>query len=1089
MTGPSVPAVTDVRLDHTPVGPTAVVRTRDGRWIRLHSGRDPVGEAERLAASLCANAPPQALILIGVGLGYLLDALGRRSPEARIVALEPLRAVAEAFLERPTSHAWLASGRLTLLVGPDYDGADEAWRSLSAAPDAPMIVAPVIEREFPGEADRAQEVVRQLRFSARANEGARRRFAPRYLLNTIRNIATIAESADVRALFGAFADCPAVVVAAGPSLDRNIEALRRAHGRTLTIAVDTALRPLLEAGIEPQLVVALDPSELNARHLRYLPDTGRTWLVAEGSLDPSAFERFAGRTFVFEVAGHEPWPWLRSIGLDRGRLRAWGSVLTSAFDLALQAGCNPIAFAGADLAYTGGQPYCRGTVYEHEWARRVALGEPLEAVWAQTTAAKARVLADDIHGRPVPTSAALLAFRDWIVKESTAHPSRRFVNGTGGGVLLGGRIEQGALTELLALTAGRPVQGHAAVAAVSRTWRSRRGPERPSIRQAVDELAGAAADRDPIATWLQFAAPDLSAEAVGRALDDACRGLAGSVHGATAPAGPVLPAGGAPERAMAVWAAITGNSAVGHAATPSAGHASATDPAVEWQTAGCLLAALLRSPGPLLTVGAGHPLVPGAHVPASRALDWSPDAVVTVHAFESALAKAASGPPTPLRQPDALQVRIVAADAARTLGLPRVSGWTCAELAARLRLLADWLSVTAAVAGEPIGFIAVREGRDLPLRVAATLVRAYAGAVEVAAVEGPAGAPCPDGRATALAVVAVGDGAHTVPCAPDPVRTADALTGALTQPSADSGGRADDPSSLPALALTVPDGVATAGIHIALRPGGPTPSARPPALPHARPLGWALPIRLNAPSPGCMIGNGLDDGHALFTVVNGRHSIRVDAGGTWTVEPGWPGPIVGEVRWGATGAVAWHNGETSRVLWRDRPDGRVHAGTIPFTACLAFPQVDGSIWWTSFEGGLWSWMPGQHWEQLVDSPPVMGLLTTREGVVLQPSGEDLTFTTRPALTDAFLWTPGAAAVQPVPLGAEGPCWSMSSGPGWAARAYPYGDSIQLSHRGGVRYGLTCGSPFNLAWAGASLIVSTARGDVLLFRDLLSHLAT
>ena len=55
-------------------------------------------------------------------------------------------------------------------------------------------------------------------------------------------------------------------------------------------------------------------------------------------------------------------------------MRAWGSVLTTAYDLAVKLGCDPIVFIGADLAYTDAQPYCRGTVYEENWATAVAGG-------------------------------------------------------------------------------------------------------------------------------------------------------------------------------------------------------------------------------------------------------------------------------------------------------------------------------------------------------------------------------------------------------------------------------------------------------------------------------------------------------------------------------------------------------------------------------------------------------------------------------------------------------------------------------------------------------------------------------------------
>ena len=51
---------------------------------------------------------------------------------------------------------------------------------------------------------------------------------------------------------------PAIIVAAGPSLDKNINDLKKAKGKAFIIAVDTALKPLANAGILPDIAVTVD---------------------------------------------------------------------------------------------------------------------------------------------------------------------------------------------------------------------------------------------------------------------------------------------------------------------------------------------------------------------------------------------------------------------------------------------------------------------------------------------------------------------------------------------------------------------------------------------------------------------------------------------------------------------------------------------------------------------------------------------------------------------------------------------------------------------------------------------------------------
>jgi hypothetical protein len=443
-------------------GPVPVLQlATGGATVALNSRRDPLAEARKVLDAAMAGQPePMAVVVIGLGLGYVIDAVEQRLPSAKILALEPEPGCVRPMLERRDWSPLISSGRLLLLWGPDYRGSGEGWRVVDGTDDARVSIAhPVLSRHRPDEFAAAAKLVEKMVFGARSNREARKKFAGRYLLNTLRNLPVIARSADAGALFGAFPGVPGIVISAGPSLDRNVEELAAVAGRALLIAVDTALRPLLSAGIRPDLVVAVDPSESNARHLRDLPDTGSTHLVAEGSVAPEAFREFGDRVFTFKVSDHHPWPWLGQHGLGRATLKAWGSVATSAFDLAVECGCNPIVFIGQDLAYSDRAPYCRGTRYEEDWADAVADGVSLPDVWRANRERQSIVEEPDIFGRPVETTASLVAFRDWLAAQISARPDRRFINATGAGILTGPNIEQSPLAALVAPIGARTQEG------------------------------------------------------------------------------------------------------------------------------------------------------------------------------------------------------------------------------------------------------------------------------------------------------------------------------------------------------------------------------------------------------------------------------------------------------------------------------------------------------------------------------------------------------------------------------------------------------------------------------------------------------
>src|SRR5262249_61335613 len=128
-------------------------------------------------------------------------------------------------------------------------------------------------------------------------------------------------------------------------------------------------------------------------------------------------------------------PWLQELGIQPARLRAWGSVLTTAFDLALQMGCDPIVFAGADLAYTEGLLYCRNTVYEPEW-KHLTTNAERAAAYRDHLSEIPTLMTSDVCGEPVLTAPHFLQFRDWLVSAASAGGTGG-VNGTGPGIPAG----------------------------------------------------------------------------------------------------------------------------------------------------------------------------------------------------------------------------------------------------------------------------------------------------------------------------------------------------------------------------------------------------------------------------------------------------------------------------------------------------------------------------------------------------------------------------------------------------------------------------------------------------------------------------
>lgn len=176
------------------------------------------------------------------------------------------------------------------------------------------------------------------------------------------------KSKDVSLLRQYFAGKPAFVVAAGPSLDKNIQELKKVKGHGLIFAVDTIATRLIAEGIVPDFICTIERDDVIYDYFykeRHIPQD--VALVAPLVLYPEVFKQFKGEMIIPLRQLREYWWWNKIYQLPEDAYVEQGSSCAHlAFGMALKMGCEPIAFVGQDLAYGAeeGMTHAGGTVYE-----------------------------------------------------------------------------------------------------------------------------------------------------------------------------------------------------------------------------------------------------------------------------------------------------------------------------------------------------------------------------------------------------------------------------------------------------------------------------------------------------------------------------------------------------------------------------------------------------------------------------------------------------------------------------------------------------------------------------------------------------
>ncbi|MEO1270565.1 MAG: 6-hydroxymethylpterin diphosphokinase MptE-like protein [Myxococcota bacterium] len=183
--------------------------------------------------------------------------------------------------------------------------------------------------------------------------------------NLLRNIKRRSEHPSLFTLEGQFADVPAVLVAAGPSLDRNIHLLRQVQDDVLIICVNTSLKALLKANVKPHLVMSLESLNVSSHFKGDDSVLHGLNLVLDETCHPSLFDMPAERIFTFLESSPAFLAFAERATQKEARgVCVGGSIANAAFSCANMFGCNPIILIGQDLAYTNNQVYASGTVFE-----------------------------------------------------------------------------------------------------------------------------------------------------------------------------------------------------------------------------------------------------------------------------------------------------------------------------------------------------------------------------------------------------------------------------------------------------------------------------------------------------------------------------------------------------------------------------------------------------------------------------------------------------------------------------------------------------------------------------------------------------
>jgi hypothetical protein len=392
----------------------------------LHSLYDPISEAKQTATKELDDPKINVVVVFGFGLGYLLEEILKAcDKKTRIVIVESrLDCLVTALSSRALDNV-LSDERLKFILETNSKKAAtktnlelsfdklKSWKII-ATPQQTRFNQTYLKSYI----DHLGACINQRvsSFSTSMNLSAY------FLKNSVANIDAAAQSPGVKQFTDCWKNRPAVIVAAGPSLNKQLATLHAYQDKLLIVAVDKTWPILKAAGIKPHIVVAIDPR----RPCSWGDDPPQdVWFLSVGSCNPDVVHSINTQRIVsYGNPVHEKI--FKHIIGERGVLHTGGSVATNAFSFARLMGASPLIMIGQDLAYTGGASHASGYLW------------PKTLDEAKGTKGDGFREIEGYHGDRVQVDRQLDSYRKWYEDFIAAHPNDTVINATEGGAKIAG---------------------------------------------------------------------------------------------------------------------------------------------------------------------------------------------------------------------------------------------------------------------------------------------------------------------------------------------------------------------------------------------------------------------------------------------------------------------------------------------------------------------------------------------------------------------------------------------------------------------------------------------------------------------------
>lgn len=414
---------------------TIKVKSGEG-YVYLHSKYDPLREAETIIKKFeeKENIDENShVVFYGAGLGYHIGLFIQKYPSTSFSIYEPSVEVFQYFLDKFNFKKCHVENLKNIQCEFDTDIADDFLSKILNKTNKKLIVfdLPIYENVFREKYNyffsKFNELIKSKRIDLHTNYAHQKN----WIINCMKNLKEILSTPNiVTEKQGAFNNKTAILVAAGPSLNEEIENLRyiKDNGLAYIFSVGSAVNTLVYNNIYPHATSAIDPSAKNQVVFEMIKNDkiSDIPIIFGSSAGYRTLENYPGRKYHMittqdSIASY----FLKNDDEDEiNKVYDAPTVAAATLQLLYILGFDKIILVGQNLGYRDKKRYSEGIFYHN-----IELtDEELEkAIWVE-----------DVYGNEILTTNTFNTMRKQIEVYIKQIPNVNVINSTKGGAKIEG---------------------------------------------------------------------------------------------------------------------------------------------------------------------------------------------------------------------------------------------------------------------------------------------------------------------------------------------------------------------------------------------------------------------------------------------------------------------------------------------------------------------------------------------------------------------------------------------------------------------------------------------------------------------------